>query len=287
MTRLFGRSRPQSRGTKIPPLSTSDRLQHFDSLRTWICGKVVNSDRNRFAFDVPPHMWISPSLDDLSWTLKQETTIHTILIWHIATWFCAMADAQDTKLILVERCCPSNYTFATMLSNYCAYLVAFRRELLPEHHALTKSIFEEAVRQAELHFRYYKSAEERYTIMKTLYSRTFCCRDKAFLKPGIQLGQQLMRYSGSERWKVMAEFWAEMTLFVAQSGNADAHIEHLARGGELVTQLWAFLSNGWDRTFIRRRDNNDDGINWLSPSLDEAARLFVGRIVDVLNDDDD
>jgi hypothetical protein len=41
----------------------------------------------------------------------------------------------------------------------------------------------------------------------------------------------------------MADFWTETILYIAPSENAAAHIEHLAKGGEFVTHLWALLAN--------------------------------------------
>lgn len=97
-----------------------------------------------------------------------------------------------------------------------------------------------------------------------------------------------MERRSEERWKIMAEFWAEMVMFVPQSSNAAAHVEHLARGDEFVTQLWAFLSNGWDRTFIRRRDGDNDGGARSDPML-QMGRRFVSTMFELtaLVDDDD
>lgn len=44
-------------------------------------------------------------------------------------------------------------------------------------------------------------------------------------------------------WKILAEFWVELMLYVAPSKNAKAHAEHLARGGEFITHLWALFSH--------------------------------------------
>jgi hypothetical protein len=45
------------------------------------------------------------------------------------------------------------------------------------------------------------------------------------------------------RWKVLADFWAEMLLYAAPSDNVNEHIEKLAYGGEFITHLWALLSH--------------------------------------------
>lgn len=39
----------------------------------------------------------------------------------------------------------------------------------------------------------------------------------------------------------MADFWAEMMVYIAPSNNVAGHIELLAEGGEFVTHVWALL----------------------------------------------
>ncbi|CAN6373331.1 unnamed protein product [Urochloa humidicola] len=50
-----------------------------------------------------------------------------------------------------------------------------------------------------------------------------------------------MKYS--RRWKVLADFWTEMLLYLAPSDSVKEHIECLANGGEFLTHLWALLSH--------------------------------------------
>jgi hypothetical protein len=65
-------------------------------------------------------------------------------------------------------------------------------------------------------------------------------RERTLIK-GIRLGRKLQVMGDGMRWKVLADFWTEMILFVAPSHNAKAHIERLASGGEFLTHLWALL----------------------------------------------
>jgi hypothetical protein len=61
---------------------------------------------------------------------------------------------------------------------------------------------------------------------------------------GLRLGRELEDIEASvPRWKMMAEFWAEIILYVAPSNNFSGHIDKLANGGELLTHIWALLSH--------------------------------------------
>jgi hypothetical protein len=63
------------------------------------------------------------------------------------------------------------------------------------------------------------------------------------LKNGVKLGKQLVELAEGEEtvWKLLAGFWSENILFVAPSENLKGHSEAIARGGELITLLWAML----------------------------------------------
>ncbi|XBJ17902.1 hypothetical protein VPH35_009207 [Triticum aestivum] len=59
-----------------------------------------------------------------------------------------------------------------------------------------------------------------------------------------KLGRQLEEIEDvTRRWKVLADFWCEMMLYVAPSDNVNEHIEQLTRGGDLITHLWASPSH--------------------------------------------
>ncbi|XP_025818695.1 uncharacterized protein LOC112895046 isoform X2 [Panicum hallii] len=95
---------------------------------------------------------------------------------------------------------------AKCLSDYCAYLVAFVPDMLPGHGYDTRRIFNAVVMEAR----------EYLAGCGTMRAR-------------------------ARRWKVLADFWAELVLFLAPSSDADVHAEKLAAGGEFMTHLWALL----------------------------------------------
>ena len=66
------------------------------------------------------------------------------------------------------------------------------------------------------------------------------------LKDGAKLGQQLAELNQGETstaWELLAGFWSEMMLYIAPSDNIDGHSEAIARGGELITLIWALLAH--------------------------------------------
>ncbi|CAL5079668.1 unnamed protein product [Urochloa decumbens] len=199
-------------------------------------------------------------LDVFGDTLRQETLTHTILIWHIATSYCEMTSSETSPWRNV----------ATSLSKYCAYLVAFNPELLPDRGLETKMVLQQVLEEAQTKM----SAEEDLTRIQQLLRKakgllglTRMSMDDKLRKiqgfqisqdetslttfeKGIEVGQKLMlddrnsaMSEGTGRWKLMADFWAETILYVAPSENAAAHIEQLVKGREFVTHLWALLSN--------------------------------------------
>jgi hypothetical protein len=154
------------------------------------------------------------------------------------------------------------------LSKYCAYLVAFLPELLPDRGLGTKMVLQQVIQEATIYM------EEDRTRLQQLFQRakgllglTRMSMDEKVRKiqgfqlsqdvtslttfeEGIILGQKLMNGDNNatmsvdvDRWELMADFWVETLLFIAPSENAAAHIEQLVKGGEFVTHLWALLSN--------------------------------------------
>ncbi|TVU40325.1 hypothetical protein EJB05_13783, partial [Eragrostis curvula] len=172
---------------------------------------------------------------------KKENQAHFILTWHISTCYCEMA---TLKYVSPRPGGELKFHFdvATILSKYCAYLVMSAPKLLPGHHYDTKRAFDVVAIDA---FNFLHNKQDKYEAMKRIPEsrETPESREKIF-KKGVRLGKQLEEMEDvSARWKVLADFWAEMLIYVAPSDNVKEHIECLAKGGELVTHLWALLTH--------------------------------------------
>ncbi|XP_072148471.1 uncharacterized protein [Setaria viridis] len=127
---------------------------------------------------------------------------------------------------------------ATKLSRYCAYLVVYVPDLLPGHQWDTKTIFDEVEKETREFLGSVRTSQDKYQVMKNLGE----LEETIFVK-GAKLGKQLESITDySARWKVIADFWSEMILFVAPSDTVRGHIEQLTHGGEFITHLWALLT---------------------------------------------
>lgn len=184
--------------------------------------------------------------EQFSWTLENETQTVNMLIWHIATECCriilydeaeAFAEATEDEENQI-----SSYRYrevATRISCYCAYLMFNVPELLPGNFADTKSVFSQVTYEARdalgMEKRNRGLLQEAITSSGDQYT--------IFAK-GLELGTELAsmpdRYL---RWRLMAEFWTETILYIAPSDNVKAHMEHLAKGGEFLTHIWALLTH--------------------------------------------
>uniref|UniRef100_A0A0E0F8L2 DUF4220 domain-containing protein n=1 Tax=Oryza meridionalis TaxID=40149 RepID=A0A0E0F8L2_9ORYZ len=168
----------------------------------------------------------------LSWSCNLPTTTHTIMAWHIATTLCeeAQGPVQPSR----------EQRVACSLSKYCAYLVTFAPELLPDHSFVSQSIFDALVEESQELLEGTKTMQERCSFLRN----TNAVNDNRLIIKGAWLGQELLRIGQAQRWNVLCDFWAEIILYVAPSSNATAHLETLPRGGEFITHLWALLTHG-------------------------------------------
>ncbi|KAL9239834.1 hypothetical protein vseg_014117 [Gypsophila vaccaria] len=181
---------------------------------------------------------------DLHWALNLETHTQTILVWHIATSFCEL-----NHLNRYPRNLRSEYlSVATSLSEYCAYLVAFVPELLPDQTNTTFKIINYVISEANTMFHGCSSMESKYVKMMMTMTDQRQSAEDPILEKGIWLGKSLVSRmctdeSDEALWEMFGEFWAELLLYLAPSDDADSHIKHLANGGQLITHLWTLLTH--------------------------------------------
>ncbi|KAK3432855.1 hypothetical protein EUGRSUZ_D00360 [Eucalyptus grandis] len=178
--------------------------------------------------------------DEFSWACDLETTTHVIMLWHIATTFCER-EVPRAQLLQEQI---DNFDIAIELSQYLAYLVVYAPRLLPGHPCRTKDVFDCAVSEARKTLRgSFVSMEERIQKLKMDIDNEQC--QESIVAQGTRLGMELV--NGEEDkgriLKVLADFWADMILYVAPSNNTAAHAKYLTTGGEFVTHVWVLVSH--------------------------------------------
>uniref|UniRef100_A0ACD5T8Q9 Uncharacterized protein n=1 Tax=Avena sativa TaxID=4498 RepID=A0ACD5T8Q9_AVESA len=206
-------------------------------------------------------------LPRLEFACKFAKVTDQILVWHVVTTRCDWSsrprrprrrgdDDDDHN----NGGGGDNRVVATKLSNYCAYLVAFVPEMLPDPSNNAEQIFDTAVRQTRCHLARCGTKEEILTQLDKIEANEqkymegleagVGAEERAgsstIVERAALLGGQLGAAVGRDEqrlWRVLAEFWAELVLFLAPSDNVDAHAEMLGAGGEFMTQLWALLAH--------------------------------------------
>lgn len=169
----------------------------------------------------------------LLWACEFETETQVIMVWHIATSFC-----EHEKPVTSDS---PDFLVATSLCKYLAYWVAFAPRLLPDHPYDAEHVFDQVIIEARISFGECKKTEDQIRKIKN----GACMSEESVINRGIRLMNQIVdeRQDDETIWKILAKFCVEMMLYVAPSDNVRAHAEHLARGGEFVTHLWALLSH--------------------------------------------
>ncbi|KAF5742191.1 hypothetical protein HS088_TW09G00233 [Tripterygium wilfordii] len=208
----------------------------------------IESDRIKLPDEVKRHILRSLALsrckvsDGFMSSLGQHggsdfSLVHDILVWHIATSLCEIESLKSDWRIGRE----ADFLVATSLSKYRAYLVAFCPRLIPNHAYSTEFVFDQVVCEARDILRGRKSLSSRYRGMMRLAARGG--QGETIMRKGALLGKHLIESFEQEwrRWEALAEVWTKKILLVATSDDETAHAEHLAKGGEFVTHLWALL----------------------------------------------
>ncbi|XP_051208104.1 uncharacterized protein [Lolium perenne] len=189
---------------------------------------------------------VSNEAGHLSWACARDLhsasdTSSIIMTWHIATWYCEMGTTRYGPSYPDEGELKTHLGVATKLSKYCTYLVVHVPKLLPGHHYDTSRVFDAVAVEAN---KFLLPSMRRRAKYEALRNYGLEESEATIFQSGAKLGKQLEEIQdATRRWKVLADFWSEMMLYVAPSDDVNEHIDQLTRGGELITHLWALLSH--------------------------------------------
>ncbi|TVU00477.1 hypothetical protein EJB05_54091, partial [Eragrostis curvula] len=184
-----------------------------------------------------------------------DSVAEVILTWHIATSLLEVEHGgqpagQSNNVLQV----------ATSLSKYCAYLVAFHPELLPGNQDSAKRVFKAT--KKELYgllgfWGYYFSSSRRFRYRKinassrSVEEAAAVATTATTVVKGATLGRILASkaaaaHSAEGVWKVLADLWVELLVYIAPSSDeecVEGHRNALAKGGEFITVLWAMATH--------------------------------------------
>ncbi|TKW22278.1 hypothetical protein SEVIR_4G218400v4 [Setaria viridis] len=195
-------------------------------------GQIANGAPALVRHGMPELCWACP-------TNNEFTLAQVILLWHIATSYCEISESNRVNVQPTAQTSNPKLV-ATSLSKYCAYLVKFAPKLVPGSPIETESTLEELVYEAR---RAFKVNPDILTLFGELQQQHNEGRARDWvLAKGAVLGIKLASMEDQvTRWNLLADFWAELMLYIAPCDNVAAHIESLAEGGEFVTHVWALL----------------------------------------------
>ncbi|KAM0910737.1 hypothetical protein ACQ4PT_013968 [Festuca glaucescens] len=184
--------------------------------------------------------------DKLMWACRvaagEKSISEQILVWHVATRLLEIKRSEGAHGIQdIGDNDSDTVVVATHLSRYCAYLVALKPQLLPDHPAWTEELYEGVVEEVTRVLARCAGPLVRYDRAATCLGGSM---NETLRKAG-KLARQLAEEVGDEEvvWMVLADFWTELILFLAPSENVTAHAKSLCRGGEFITVLWALLGH--------------------------------------------
>jgi hypothetical protein len=192
--------------------------------------------------------------DELSWACGGGGVAEVILTWHVAT---AMLEARCGRR--QQHALPEpGRTAAIALSGYCAYLVAFHPELLPDDKDGTEVLFKEMKKELTKEIGmcgYYGGGEvarcaKLMEIAGRYTSSPATTTTMTVLEKGAWLGNVLIKkYKDGERdavWRLLGDLWTEVVVYAAPAAgelHVKGHKEALAQGAELITVLWAITTH--------------------------------------------
>ncbi|KAF8713041.1 hypothetical protein HU200_028833 [Digitaria exilis] len=188
---------------------------------------------------------IDPSLDRTCWIGHKYADY--IQEWHVATSICSYAlnlDKNKSRSAELMK----NHGIATKLSGYCMYLMVFQPELVPASTYESLSLSRGTLQNARDFLADCKSNKEKYEKLMNLGRSSQANFEFLTVYKGAQIAVHLteksrVRDDEELRWKALANFWANMILYIAPSDRAVAHAAKMATGGEFITIVWAMLSH--------------------------------------------
>ncbi|OEL30642.1 hypothetical protein BAE44_0008339 [Dichanthelium oligosanthes] len=188
---------------------------------------------------------------NLSWAFESKSIAEVILTWHIAT---TIFEERFPSRAPSKNDAAAFSMVATRLSKYCAYLVIFRPELLPDNQDKTERVVELMRKELKeglgcLEFFLFRHAARVERIKKLKGEDRWT--EKKVVKNAVTLGVSLLEKAAAPNhsdsvWKMLARVWTELMIYIAPSTDEEhmkGHENALVQGGEFITVLWALTTH--------------------------------------------
>jgi hypothetical protein len=215
--------------------------------------------------------------DKLSWACQSDSVSEVFLTWHIATCILEVECHEQQE--------GSSSRAAIRLSKYCAYLVAFHPELLPDNPEKAERVVEDMKAEFSAIFSFweYYLCSQRARVKKIMAAAAGASgesdRDQnGVVRNGARLGRMLVDVAGNHgaetAWKAVADVWTELIVFVAPSGEEErvkGHGDVLVQGGEFITVLWALTTH---IGLSREANNSSKPAKTLEDLMAESMRAL-------------
>ncbi|GLJ21277.1 hypothetical protein SUGI_0390750 [Cryptomeria japonica] len=181
--------------------------------------------------------------------LKSHVNLEeVILIWHIATTLCdskrietkkelPQKNETEEKLAPQRELTEKNVKWSITLSRYCAYLLMSRPHLLPLHPKMARIVYMQLVNQLL----------DKLTLGSIIHKNPEYLlgskKNDDLLGSGAKLAHQLLKKQEGDRWKLLAEYWGKLVIYMALYNKAIYHADCVAAGGEFLSQVWVLLAH--------------------------------------------
>ncbi|GLJ21276.1 hypothetical protein SUGI_0390740 [Cryptomeria japonica] len=162
-----------------------------------------------------------------------------ILMWHIATTLCDWQNENEIELSqqngTEKELLQQNVKLSRILSKYCAYLLLSRPNLLPVRPKVARIVYMQVVNQL-------LDTVTLGSILEKNPEDLLGCNDD-LLGSGAKLAHQLLKKQKGDMWKLLAEYWGKLVIYIAVYNKAIFHAECLAAGGEFLSLVWVLLGH--------------------------------------------
>uniref|UniRef100_A0A2N9J2P0 DUF4220 domain-containing protein n=1 Tax=Fagus sylvatica TaxID=28930 RepID=A0A2N9J2P0_FAGSY len=191
------------------------------------------------------------SISSLMHYVKNVAYDESLLLWHIATELCCQKDIESHQDDPNKDHDDHNKDRdrSKILSDYMLYLLYQQPGMMSEVSGIAKLRFRDTWVEAKRLFESNEGKNLRLACTSILEVDT-CVKpvhvkgdqSKSLLFDACILAKEIENL-GPMKWKVTSEVWVELLSYAANRSRANAHVQLLSKGGELLTFVWLLMAH--------------------------------------------